>query len=139
MTYQVLLEFETLKEAKRFCRSMLSESENDTVIYHEPFTDDPIELVPATLIGAYRKSEEFCDNTDGHRGKLGWTRGPNYGWWVCGACGKPTKEWNNSLDRERYALGINLLPPPFGRHDRNDLVSKAIWRDLAPDGTSKAG
>lgn len=57
----------------------------------------------ASVIGMFAVPTKYCDPSDGHRGKkteAGWTRGKKYGWWVCGACKKPTRAW---------ALNLNAL------------------------------
>jgi hypothetical protein len=55
----------------------------------------------AQIVGSFAVPTKFCDPTDGHRGKkteAGWTRGKKYGWWVCGACKKPTEAWGTNLN-----------------------------------------
>lgn len=54
------------------------------------------------VVGVFAVPTKFCDDEPpGHRGKktqAGWTRGKKYGWWVCGACKKPTKAWGRNLN-----------------------------------------
>jgi hypothetical protein len=50
------------------------------------------------VVGIFKAPTAFCDNTDGHRGKNGFTRGKKYGWWVCTTCKKPTKAWSENLN-----------------------------------------
>jgi hypothetical protein len=77
----------------------------DDLDYNALVVDD--EAVPLNsprdvkVIGVFKVPTLYCDNSDGHRGKkteAGWTRGRKYGWWVCGACKKPTKAWAENLN-----------------------------------------
>lgn len=56
----------------------------------------------ASIVGMFAVPTKFCDDEpSGHRGRkteAGWTRGKKYGWWVCGACKKPTKAWAQNLN-----------------------------------------
>lgn len=86
---------------------VLSIEDNDTA---ESFANDlltastrgmPFVPQEADVIGMFAVPTQYCDPTDGHRGKktqAAWTRGKKYGWWVCGACKKPTKAWARNMN-----------------------------------------
>jgi hypothetical protein len=65
-------------------------------------------------VGLFRAPTNFCDPSDGHRGKkteAGWTRGKKYGWWVCGKCKKPSRLWGTNLNAV-FTSSYNLLAKP---------------------------
>lgn len=101
MAVYVLLSFKDDEQAKTFVANTLQTDE--VFLYAQE------EYVPAEVLGVFKKPTAFCDQTNGHRKKLtGWTRGRNYGWWICASCGKPSKEW--AKGGQWSALGTNLLP-----------------------------
>jgi hypothetical protein len=67
----------------------------------------------STIVGSFKQPTNFCDPSDGHRGRkteAGWTRGKKYGWWVCGKCKKPTEAWAKNLNAV-LSSSRNLLSP----------------------------
>jgi hypothetical protein len=137
MGYHVLLEFETMAEAKKFVMGVLRVKE--VTIDERTFPDDNTEVFETKPVGVWRVPTSFCTCGSSN----GWTRGGTYGWWVCSTCHKPTEKWSDNADRWRYALGVNLLPAEVGgiqpepdARGAHDLNSSAIWRDLASQGGS---
>jgi hypothetical protein len=71
--------------------------------------------VPVDVVGLFKTPTNFCNPSDGHRGKktdAGWTRGKKYGWWVCGACKKPTEAWGTNLNAVLSSARNLLAPSP---------------------------
>jgi hypothetical protein len=131
MAVQIILDFESDEDAKAFVRRVIED--NEVVVDDREFPDSSTTLLPATIVGAFKRPTKFC--TCATRG--GWTRGRSFGWWVCDRCRLPTEKWTDNADRWRYALGINLIPaksggiqPKPGQRGDHDLESPKIWHDL---------
>jgi hypothetical protein len=120
MPYYIMVEVETEPEAKRLAWDLLGEDPNSEI------------FTAAKLRAVWRKPTLFCDSGDGHRGKktaAGWTRGPKWGWWVCGACGKPTKGWAGMWKFDSV-MGLNLLPDAvIGSRPQGAVHARGEWTE----------
>jgi hypothetical protein len=79
---------------------VVDEIDPSTLIVDEELVDT---FAPRDLevVGVFKAPTQFCDPSDGHRGKKtqsGFTRGKKYGWWVCAKCKKPTRQWGRNLN-----------------------------------------
>jgi hypothetical protein len=138
MPYQIVIQVQAEDEAKELVRRALLDNAIYTT-YGE--TPGDFKEYKVDVIWVARRPAKYCDPSDGHRGKAGWTRGRGYGWWVCAVCHLPTKDWANNMERMRYSLGVNLLPPPIGWNHSNDVSSNKIWKaeEILPQRTSTLG
>lgn len=87
----VVLQIDSNDVSNRFVEDMLRAPEGGM-----PFVPQT-----ARIVGQFQGPTNFCDPSDGHRGRktdAGWTRGKKYGWWVCGSCKKPTRAWGKNLN-----------------------------------------
>lgn len=100
MAVYVLLAFNDDAQAKTFVEDILTYP-NDAILTPAQEND-----VRATVEGVYQKPTKYCE-CDRHA--KGFTRGKNYGWWVCAQCGKPTPLWSRG-DMWYTAIGSDLLP-----------------------------
>ena len=67
----------------------------------------------AKTVAVIKKATVFCHCTK----REGWTRGRNFGWWVCSNCGHPTEAYA-SLNTWASFMGSNLLPPEISKEMR---------------------
>ena len=122
MAIFVLVEFPDDVEAHDFVNIHLQAKKNDPEEY------------PLTVWGVYKKPTQFCACVGGKKTATGFTRGLNYGWWVCARCKKPTKLWASGA----YwfsVVGTNLLPKalrPYNDGMHHSLESPMQWNDLLP-------
>lgn len=116
MAVYVLLTFDDESEAKDFCGIVLDRRPQ------------------MKLWGIFKKPTQFCECVGGRKTASGFTRGLNYGWWVCARCKKPTKKWAEG--RHWFSvLGTNLLPKslrPYPDEMSPTLESPKVWSDLDP-------
>jgi hypothetical protein len=137
MPFYITIEVEKEADAKALVQGVIDMGE--VTIDRRTFPDDSTEVFDTKVVWVARRPAKFCNPTDGHRGKSGWTRGRGYGWWVCAVCHLPTEEWANNMQRMRHAFGVNLLPEGLGWNAPDDTRSDKIWRDLHPGRTSQVG
>src|SRR6266567_3963796 len=109
MSVYVILDFKDDNEAKEFVRAQLNERVQ--VVYNDD-RYDPAD-VHAEVAAVIKNPITFCHCVK----RTGWTRGKNYGWWVCASCGYPTEVWS-SRKSWPYFMGINLLPPELSSEFR---------------------
>lgn len=134
MPYYVLLVLDDEEQAKDFVAATIAESE---VTLPDMATDaaEGYHLLryPAQVWGAWRKPTEFCTcSRQGGKGVAGgFTREPDYGWWVHSTCGKPTPGWASG--KQWFSvLGTTLLPREFQPYPDDDPApeSRKAWRDI---------
>lgn len=101
MSVYVMLDFDNVDEAKAFV---------DAQFGGRLKVDDGTEVwdSSAAVVAVIKKPTRFCECSVGKR--VGWTRGKNYGWWVCASCGLPTKLWASRGSWHAF-MGLNLIPP----------------------------
>ena len=112
MAVRVLLEFDDEEEGRRFVRDVIAYG---TKVY-----------------GIYKKPTQFCECIGGRKTSRAFTRGLNYGWWVCSVCMKPTKRWAQG-EAWYTTLGSNLLPRSLRLIDDQcpeRLESPKVWHFL---------
>lgn len=139
MAVYVLLAFPDDQDAKDFVEAQLRNYEPDIADH----TGSPVWEVPqldqVTVEGVFQKPTKYCD-CDRHA--KGFTRGKNYGWWVCAQCGKPTPLWSRG-DMWYTAIGSDLLPNELHTNGKRATPvgwdSPKAWTFLLPkeevDGT----
>src|SRR6266496_15659 len=126
MAVYLLLRVDNEEEAKAFARDVLSNPESPV------FSPSQENEVRMRLYGIWKAPTMFCECTT--LKKRAFTRGKNYGWYVCTQCGKPSKVpaagagwWT--------VLGTNLLPEelrPPGQYNHKSWASPKVWNDLLP-------
>jgi len=129
----VLLAFDDDKEAKEFVKESLERGYAIT-------TDERTNATKRyfDVRGVWKKPTQFCNPSDGHlksvgKTEAGWTRGKNYGWWICAVCMKPSRRWAEA-NLWYTALGTNLLPQSevAPEYRPPGWESPAEWKDLLP-------
>lgn len=126
MAVYVLLQFDDEQGAKDFVKGVIVRSSVYAVSPGQQYS------VPVTLWGIWKKPTKYCDCVGGRKTLSGFTRGLNYGWWVCGKCKKPTKKWSTGT-HWFSVLGTNLLPKslrPYPDEMSITLESPKVWADL---------
>lgn len=109
MARLVVLSFDDNEDAEDFIKDVQFQ---DGTVFTYPEGSNDAESYSTEVVGLFAKPTVFCDPGDGHKGKktqAGWTRGKKYGWWVCGACKKPSVLWGKKFECV-IGNGRNLLP-----------------------------
>jgi hypothetical protein len=79
--------------------------QDGVLINNAVHADKGFTYLKPTVRAVFKKPTQFCTCT----GKINFTRGKKYGWWVHAGCGKPTIGWVHG-DMWYTVLGTNLLP-----------------------------
>lgn len=116
MAITVVLTFEEDEDALEFVESALEGHlfrENETAGF---------EVVQAKVAALYKLPTMFCECQSGRKTEVGFTRGVKWGWWVCGQCSKPKRNyWSHIF--EHNGFGNNILSRYF---DDTDEESKPV-------------
>jgi|SRR5882762_353445 len=103
MSVYVILDFDDELEAKEFVIDAR----------YAPWKTRTNTVVDPTVAAVIKKATVFCHCVK----REGWTRGRNFGWYVCASCGHPTEAYA-SIDSWASFMGANLLPPEISKEMR---------------------
>lgn len=60
------------------------------------------------VVGVYRRPKSYCKETGHGKKGVGFTKGRKWGWWVCGQCRRPKREYWRNIFKDT-PFGRNLL------------------------------
>lgn len=127
MSVYVILEFDSDEEAKTLVKDVVQyEVVPDTRDHLENY---PLSGLSVKVVSVVKKPTKFCHCIK----KTGWTRGKNYGWWVCATCKLPTQLWASRANWDQF-MGLNLLPQEISGETRSKGLERSpfTWDFLLP-------
>lgn len=111
MARLVVLRFENDSEADKFIESdiLYCPRGKDYMISTNHTKSATIEMMVQT-------PTKFCNCPNGRS----WFRGPKYGWWVCGTCGKPSVGYGSN-PRAIIGESVDMLEKPTKKNTEERL------------------
>jgi hypothetical protein len=106
MAMYILVAIPGDKDAQQFVKEV-----NSGKVFYRNEDGTYAQIPEGTFVrGLWKKPTLFHEDLPAHVDKqTGYVRSPNYGWYVCSGCGRPSKLWAEG-DHWYTALGTNMLP-----------------------------